>query len=314
MTRSTKPKFDPAQAITDELIRVIERGTLPWRKPWRVGGASSPLRQNGAPYQGINNFLLTLRTSLMGYASPYWMTMRQANALEAHIRKGETSSVVIYYGTSYKDAETRSEDAGSTDGDDARKANPFIKSYRVFNADQIEGLPESFHPKPDADQVTGDTATCAPEPIPHMQAFFDRLGADIVMAGREAKYVTALDRIYMPPLEVFDTVHKFYGVLSHEAAHWTKLRHRLNRDFGDARFGNTAYAREEIVAELTSLFLGQHLGFAPHTLDTSAAYLDSWLRVLKRDKRAIFTHAGDAQRACQFLIETSEAGARHAAA
>ena len=314
MTRSTKPRFDPAQAITDELIRIIERGTLPWRKPWHVGGASSPLRQNGEPYQGINNFLLTMRTSLMGYASPYWMTMRQANELEARIRKGEKSSVVIYYGTSYKEATTGSEDTEGKDGEDDRTTIPFMKSYRVFNADQIEGLPETFHPKPEMQDGPQKPNNSTPKPIPHMQAFFDQLGADIMICGREAKYVPALDRIYMPPLDVFDSAHKFYGVLSHEAAHWTKVKHRLNRNFGDARFGNTSYSREEIVAELTSLFLGQHLGFAPYTLETSASYLDHWIRVLKSDKRAIFTHAGDAQRACQFLIETSEAGARHAAA
>ena len=320
MPGSKRPKFDPAQAITDELIRVIERGTLPWRKPWRVAGSALPLRHTGEPYQGINNFLLTMRTSLMGYASPYWMTLRQANELEAHIRKGETSSVVIYYGTSYKDADKApGAKAGADDtvegpADDDRQAIPFMKSYRVFNADQIEGLPETFHPKPEMQDGPQKPNNSTPEPIPHMQAFFDQLGADIVVSGREAKYVTALDRIYMPPLDVFETAHKFYGVLSHEAAHWTKPRHRLNRNYGDARFGNTAYAREEIVAELTSLFLGQHLGFAPHTLDNSAAYLDGWIRVLKSDKRAIFTHAGDAQRACQYLIETSETGARHAAA
>lgn len=90
--------------------------------------------------------------------------------------------------------------------------------------------------------------------------------------------------------------------------HWTKPRHRLGRDYGDARFGNTGYAREEIVAELCSVFLGQHLGFTAHTLEMNAAYLDNWLRVLKSDKHAIFKHAADAQRACDYLIAASEAG------
>lgn len=91
-------------------------------------------------------------------------------------------------------------------------------------------------------------------------------------------------------------------------AHATKARHRLNRDYGAARFGNTAYAREEIVAELTSVFLGQELGFSAHTLEMNAAYLDNWLRVLRSDKTAIFKHAADAQKAYEYLVAASEAG------
>ena len=184
-----------------------------------------------------------------------------------------------------------------------------MKSYRVFNADQIDGLPERFHPKAETDEEKP-----AKDPIPHMQDFFDRLGADIMITGREAKYVPSLDRIYMPPLECFENSESFFAVLGHEAAHWTKARHRLNRSFGDARFGNTAYAREEIVAELASLFLGQHLGYTPFQMETSASYLDNWISVLRSDKRAIFTHAGDAMRAAQYLIETSEKGAQNVAA
>lgn len=297
-----KPKFDPAAAITNELIAIIERGTLPWRRPWRVPGAASPLRHTGAPYQGVNNFLLTMHTIMAGYTSPFWMTMRQANDLGARIRKGEKSSIVIYYGTSYKDADAVKERNDDPHGDDTdgRKAIKFMKSYRVFNACQIEGLPERFHPEiDDCDTDTG------PEPIPHMQAFFDALGADIVISGRKAKYVPALDRIYVPPMETFERAEHFFAVLGHEAAHWTRAKHRLNRSFGDTRFGNTAYAREEIVAELASVFLGQHLGYAPFQMETSAAYLEVWLTVLRSDARAIFAHAGDAQRACDYLIATA---------
>ena len=90
--------------------------------------------------------------------------------------------------------------------------------------------------------------------------------------------------------------------------HWTKVPHRLDRSFGDARFGNTAYAREEIVAELGNLFLGQHLGYAPKQMEMSASYLAGWIRVLKSDKRAIFRHAGDAARASQYLIDCAARG------
>ncbi|WHZ38356.1 ArdC family protein [Sagittula sp. MA-2] len=300
MAKSTKPKFDAAASITDELSEIIDRGVLPWRKPWTVGGSSLPLRQNGAPYQGINNFLLTLRTMVAGYSSPYWMTLKQANELDARVIKGERSSLVVYYGT----AERRGADTVSDEDaerEDA-KAIPFLKSYRVFNADQIEGLGDHFHPAPPDAQDHPERS-----PIPHMQAFFEAIGANVSFAGREACYVPALDKIYMPPIELFEDPRNFYAVWGHELGHWTKPRHRLNRSYGDARFGNTAYAREEVV-ELCTVFLGQKLGFSAHTLELNAAYLDSWLRVLRSDKRAIFKHAADAQRACDYLVAASEAG------
>lgn len=302
---SRPSKFDAAQSITNELIALLSKGTLPWRRPWRVPGAQLPLRHTGEPYQGVNNFLLTLRTNLAGYGSPYWMTLRQANELGGRIRKGEKSSVVVYYGTSHK----HGGEQGEAKNDTPTEAEPdpfyrFLKSYRVFNAAQIEGLPERFHPveEPDPEVSAG------PEPNRAMQGFFDRVGAQVLVAGREASYVPIFDRINIPPLELFERAEEFYAVLGHEHIHWTKPPHRLDRSFGDARFGNTAYAREELVAELGNLFLGQRLGYTPHVIDNSAAYLAGWLRVLKSDKRAIFSVAGHAMRACDYLVERSERG------
>jgi antirestriction protein ArdC len=301
MSKSSKRKFDAAASITNELIDIIDRGVLPWRKPWTVGGSSVPLRLNGEPYQGVNNFLLTMRTMMAGYASPYWMTLRQANELDAKVIKGSKSSVVVYYGTAER------EQAESAHGDQAEtedpKTIPFMKSYRVFNADQIEGLDPRFHPAAAEPEVHPERA-----PIPHMQSFFEAIGANVSFSGREACYVPNLDKIYMPPIELFENPRNFYAVWGHELGHWTKPRHRLNRSYGDARFGNTAYAREEIVAELCTVFLGQKLGFSAHTLELNAAYLDNWVRVLRSDKRAIFKHAADAQRACYYLVAASEAG------
>ena len=297
----SKPKFNAAASITSELIRIIERGVLPWRKPWTAGGSSRPLRVSGEPYHGVNNFLLTMRTTMAGYRSPFWMTMPQANALDARIRKGEKSSLVVYYGQSRKQEES-GETAEDGETDDARIFR-FQKSYRVFNADQIEGLDPRFHPATVEPEVHPERA-----PIPHMQSFFEAIGANVSFSGREACYVPNLDKIYMPPIELFENPRNFYAVWGHELGHWTKPRHRLNRSYGDARFGNTAYAREEIVAELCTVFLGQKLGFSAHTLELNAAYLDNWVRVLRSDKRAIFKHAADAQRACDYLVAASEAG------
>lgn len=301
MARSSKTKFDASEVITNEIIRIIERGVLPWRKPWTAGGSPRPLRVGGEPYQGVNNFLLTMRTLMAGHSSPYWMTIPQANALDARIRKGEKSSLVVYYGQSRKqDADAREDEDRDADG---TRVFRFQKSYRVFNACQIEGLPDSFHPESEP-----APAHSPAEPIPHMQAFFDAIDIDTVFTGTEAYYLPPVDRVFMPSITRFEDPRRFYGVWAHELAHATKAPHRLNRNYGLSRFGNTAYAREEIVAELTSCFLGQGLGFTAHTLEMNAAYLYNWLRVLREDRHAIFKHAADAQRACDYLIARSEAG------
>lgn len=301
MARSRTSKFDASEAITNELIRIIERGVLPWRKPWTAGGSARPLRHNSEPYQGVNNFLLTMRTVMAGYTSPFWMTVPQANTLGAKIRKGEKSSVVVYYGQSHKQAQgdSRSED----DSSEEARVFRFQKSYRVFNADQIEGLPVAFHP--DACSAPDHTPSA---PVPHMQAFFDAIDITTVFGGTEARYNPPVDKVFMPGIERFKNPLNFYGVWAHELAHATKAPHRLNRYYGLSRFGNTAYSREEIVAELTSCFLGQELGFTAHTLELNASYLYHWLRVLRSDKTAIFKHAADAQKACDYLIARSEAG------
>ena len=301
MARSRTSKFDASEAITNELIRIIERGVLPWRKPWTAGGSARPLRHNSEPYQGVNNFLLTMRTVMAGYTSPFWMTVPQANTLGAKIRKGERSSVVVYYGQSRMQSDDE-QDANDGNTDEARVFR-FQKSYRVFNADQIEGLPDAFYP--DACPVPDHTPSA---PIPHMQAFFDAIDIATVFGGTEARYNPPVDKVFMPDISRFKNPLNFYGVWAHELAHATKAPHRLNRDYGLSRFGNTAYSREEIVAELTSCFLGQELGFTAHTLELNASYLYHWLRVLRSDKTAIFKHAADAQKACDYLIARSEAG------
>jgi antirestriction protein ArdC len=217
MARSRTPKFDASDAITNELIRIIERGVLPWRKPWTAGGSTRPLRHNSEPYQGMNNFLLTMRTVMAGYTSPFWMTVPQANTLGAKIRKGERSSVVVYYGQS----RTQSDDEQDTNDGNADEAHVFRfqKSYRVFNADQIEGLPDAFYP--DACPVPDHPPSA---PIPHMQAFFDAIDITTVFGGTEARYNPPVDKVFMPSIERFKDPLNFYGVWAHELAHNAALR------------------------------------------------------------------------------------------
>ena len=307
--RSAKPKLDPAREITDEIVALLEKGTMPWRRPWRTAGGGVPLRYGDEGYRGINAFLLGMRAAVMGYTSPYWMTFNQAKEMGACVRKGERSSIVVYYGM----AKSKGEDAGAGDAGGARPgateaeggdggAYRFLKSYRVFNAGQIDGLEARYYPEPCGDPADG------PSPIPTCEAFFDAIGADVAIGGDRACYVPALDRIHMPPLERFESAERYYAVLGHENVHRTKTKERLDRSFGASVFGNEAYAKEELVAELGTALLGQRLGFTADPLDDHAAYLGAWLKVLRADRRFLFTAAAHAQRAVDWMVTEAARG------
>ena len=308
-THGTKPKLDPAQEITNEIVALLEKGDLPWRQPWRTAGGGVPLRHGGEGYRGINAFLLGMRAALMGYTSPYWMTFKQAKDLGGGVRKGEKSSIVVYYGV----AKAKGEGAGGgdaggqcpgpveADGGDGG-AYRFLKSYRVFNAGQIDGLDPRYHPELDGEPTDG------PSPIAACEAFFDALGADVSIGGDRACYVPSLDRIYMPPLERFESAERYYAVLGHENVHRTKTKERLDRSFGASSFGNEAYAKEELVAELGTVLLGQRLGFTADHLDDHAAYLGAWLKVLQGDRRFLFRAGAHAQRAVDWMVTEAARG------
>ncbi len=303
----TKERFDAAQAITDEIVALLEKGTMPWRRPWRIAGGGVPLRVGGEGYRGINAFLLGLRAAMMGYCAPTWMTFQQARALGACVRSGETSSVVVYYGTAGRKAEGGEEAGGGSerdgaDGEAAGGTYRFLKNYRVFNAEQIEGLDAHWYPEPETPPADG------PQPIPEAQAFFDAIDMDVTYGGDRACYVPSLDRIHMPKLARFESAGTFLATLAHEMAHATKAPHRLDRSFGPSSFGNEFYAREECVAELTSALLGQRLGFCADHFENHAAYIGSWFRILRGDTRFLFTAAAHAQRAMDYLVDASARG------
>ena len=305
---ATKQKLDVATEVTNEIIALLEKGTMPWRQPWRIAGGGVPLRHNGERYQGINAFLLGLRATMMGYSSPYWMTFAQAKALDASVRKGERSSLVVYYGTAKKRGAETTDAGGDAGGDDEGREGGgsyrFLKSYRVFHVSQIEGLDASYHPEPEGDPADG------PEPIPEAQAFFDAIDADVVIGGDRACYIPSLDRVHMPPLARFESSSSYYSTLFHELGHWTKAKDRLDRSFGVSSFGNEAYSKEELCVELAAVIGGQRLGFAADHIENHAAYIGSWLKVLKSDARFLFTAAAHAQRIVDFLVAASEAGAK----
>lgn len=281
--------------VTNKILADLEQGNLTWRKPWNsehmAGQVMRPLRWNNIPYTGINTLVLWGTAAEKGYALPYWMTFKQAIDLKANVRKGEKGEQVVYADKIVRDEET-------PEGDLNSRHIPFLKTYTVFNASQIEGLPESYYTVPET-----ITPADAPQRMETLEAFFAQTKADIY-TGMKASYNQLTDRIQMPPLESFEKASDYYAILAHELTHWTKHSTRLNRDMGRKHYGDEGYAKEELVAELGACFLGADLGFEPIPEEKHAAYIQSWLQVLKDDKRFIFSAASHAQKAIEYIHTT----------
>jgi antirestriction protein ArdC len=285
-------RTDIYQKITDKIVAELERGVRPWLKPWSAGNGEGritrPLRANGIAYQGINVLMLWSEAIEKDYASPIWMTFKQALELKANVRKGEHGSLVVY-----ADKIIRKETDSAT-GEEAERAIPFMKGYTVYNTEQIEGLPEHYYAKPAPPSHTVQR-------VERAEMFFAGTGANVVHGGSRACYIPSTDNVHMPCIDFFRESESYYATLAHEVTHWTRHASRLDRDFGRKRFGDEGYAMEELVAELGSAFLSADLELTPEVREDHASYIASWIKVLKDDKRAIFTAASHAQRAADFL-------------
>jgi antirestriction protein ArdC len=297
-------RTDVYEKITNQIVSELEKGVRPWHQPWKAehtaGRITRPLRGNGVPYQGINVLMLWSAAIEKGYTAPIWMTFKQALELKAHVRKGEQGSLVVY---ANKIIRTETDQAT---GEESEHAIPFMKGYTVFNVEQIEGLPEHYHGKP-------EVRTDSVQRIAHAEDFFAATGANVVHGGSRACYIPSTDNIHMPCIDFFRDAESYYAVRAHETTHWTRHCSRLDREFGRKRFGDEGYAMEELVAELGSAFLSADLELTPEVREDHAAYIASWIKILKNDKRAIFTAASHAQRATDFLNGLQKPSSQEAA-
>jgi antirestriction protein ArdC len=286
-------KTDVYTRITDKIIADLEKGVRPWHQPWNAehaaGRITRPLRHNGIPYAGMNVIMLWAEAMEKGYAAPIWMTFRQAKELGGHVRKGERGTLVVYASTIQR---TETDEAT---GQETERDIPFMKGYTVFNVEQIEGLPAHYTARAQPPTLN------AAQRIEHAEGFLEATGAAIGHGGNRAYYAPGPDRIQMPPFEFFKDPESYYETRLHETVHWTRHPSRLAREFGRKRFGDEGYAMEELVAEIGSAFLSADLGLTPEVREDHAAYIGHWLKVLKEDKRAIFTAASHAQKAADFL-------------
>ena len=281
--------ISPAQRITAAIIEKFEEGTKPWVKPWRGVPLSRPLRSCGTPYRGMNTFWLWMVADACSYASPYWMTYRQCQKLGGQVRKGEKSTIAIFYKSYTKEVE-------NSEGGQDTESRRVLKAYSVFTPDQCDGLPEFYHPTPLG-------AALEPEGREErLDAFFAEIDADLRHHGAQAYYEPLRDRVTMPPAELFEAYDHYYATLAHELSHWTGHSSRLDRGLKN-RFGSDAYAVEALIAELSSAILGAELGLPVSHLDHHASYIASWLKILKQDERAILTAAAKAEEAATLLLE-----------
>jgi len=286
--------------VSAQIATAIENGlTGNWRMPWHTSGkyAFSPINVvSKKPYRGINTVCLWAAAQAKGYELGEWATYQQWLEKAAQVRKGEKATLVVFW-------KFASDSSESDDGEHSASSSRllFTRGYSVFNAAQVDG----YTPKPDAERSLL-------ERIAQAEGFFGAIGADVRHGGNQAFYAPVSDHIQMPPFQAFREATGYYSVLAHEHTHWTASASRCNRELGK-RFGDAAYAAEELIAELGAAFTCAHLGLSTEPREDHAQYIQSWLRVLKADTKAIFTAASKAQQAADWLLARAGRSAEVAA-
>jgi antirestriction protein ArdC len=275
--------------ITDRIIKQLESGVAPWRKPWSAKLPVNLMSQK--PYRGLN--VLTLASQ--GYPSRFWLTFNQANKLGGKIRKREKSSPVIYWNIGEEREYT------TRDGQ-TRTSKPFLLRYsNVFNLSQTEGinLPASAlqeartnNPIEDCEQIVAGMP--------------NRPGLE---QSDKAWYAPGRDVVGMPSIGLFRSSEEYYSTFFHELAHSTGHASRIGRDGFESvqSFGSESYSREELVAEMGAAMLCGVTGIENRTIENSAAYLGTWIERLKSDSRLIVTTASAAQKAADYILGKTQA-------
>lgn len=278
--------------ITCQIIGELEAGRLPWVQPWGSSGIRAPLSMpanatTGRPYSGINVLILWGAVVQNGHPGQAWLTFRQALSLGGAVRKGEHGTTVVYADRFVSDHERRrSQKAG-----EIAQAVPFLKRFTVFNTAQCDGLPD------------GLAAVPAPLPdgliLPEVGALIRRSGADLRIGGDTAFYAPGPDYIQVPRPEAYFETIDWHRTALHELGHWSGAAHRLARDLSGG-FRSKAYAREELVAEMTAAFTCATLGITPTV--RHADYIGAWLNILREDNRAVVRAASAASKAADYLL------------
>jgi antirestriction protein ArdC len=277
--------------VTLKIVAALQAGTAPWRRPWisdRTNAGPPVNAVSECPYRRLNSVLL----GMAGFESRWWATYMQVRSLGLRVRRGERATRIVFWKRVERPVPNRA-------GVEAVEAYPLLKTYYVFNLQQCEG--------PGVERFLARPCTPEVEDFRPAQDVFAATGADIRHGGDRACYQPDGDFIQMPAKERFESTAAYYDTLAHELVHWTGSEGRLDRRRRIARFGDEAYAVEELVASLGAAFLCTEIGVpqSASKLDNTAAYLASWLDVLRRDTTAIFTAAGQASRAVDYILAFS---------
>lgn len=276
-------KRDIYQEVTDRIIAQLEQGVIPWHKPWIISGTACAIsRSTGKPYSLLNQLIL-------GRPGEY-LTFAQCQKEGGRVKKGEKSSMVVFW----KWIEQEDEE-----NPDKVKKIPFLRYFSVFHIDQCEGIkprheiaaaPQAIEPDAAADAIIAD--------------YLKRSGVKLIHhEGDRAFYSPSTDSVTIPTLAQFKELAEYYSTAFHELTHSTGHASRLNRLTKVACFGSEDYSKEELVAEIGAAALVNHAGLeTSNSFKNSAAYVQSWLKALRDDKRLIVSAAGQAEKACNLIL------------
>lgn len=278
---------DVYSRVTNQIIEAIEAGAGTFNMPWHRLTANPTNAVSNKPYRGVNLISLWAVANSKGYSSNLWATYQQWKDLGAQVRKGEKSAVVVFW--KFFDQQQETDQPNDADEKSSRRP-PLARAYFLFNANQVDGFQSPTLPE------LSET-----ERIDRADAFFQATGVDVRHDGNAAFYSLSGDYIQLPAFKHFKSASDYYATLGHECIHMTAHPSRCNREL-KARYGSESYAMEELIAELGAAFLCTHLQIDNISRQDHAAYIQSWLKVLKNDKKAIFNAASKAQHATDWLI------------
>jgi antirestriction protein ArdC len=281
--------------VTDKIINLLESNVVPWRRPWTSTGLPRNLVSK-KPYRGVNVFLL----SASKYVSPFWLTMRQANELGGHIRKGEESTAIVFW--KIDDVKQSTEDANAEETEQKTRRRFLLRMYRVWNLEQCE-LPQAVLDK------LPKIETHLHDPIEAVEKIVAGMPnpPEIVRGGSKAFYSPLTDRITLPPRELFISAEEEACTTLHECSHAAGASKRLNRSSitEAAPFGSPTYSLEELTAELSAAYLCAEAGISNAVIANQAAYVAGWLKALRDNRRLLILAAAQAQKAADYILNRS---------
>jgi antirestriction protein ArdC len=295
----SQDRADIYARITNEIVTAIEAGAGTYKMPWHHDGSATSRPTNVVSrktYRGANVIMLWVAAQRAGYTNGLWGTYKQWAQLGGQVRKGERATSIVFWKIDRPETAEADEDEPSSE-----RVRFFARGYSVFNLAQVDGYTAPATPVlPEAERLA------------HAEAFYSNLRIPTVHGGSEAFYRPSDDTVHVPLFEAFHEPAGYYSVLFHEGIHATAAPHRCDRDLS-GRFGSEAYSFEEVIADCGSSLLLADLGIAVHPRPDHAAYIASWLKVLKNDTSAIFTAASKAQAAADWMHAQQPASALTAA-